>query len=120
MLENIKQEVKDWNWKSQHIWNWKNIVSIPNLIARIERWEYKIKNIKYNIKYFNLAWDNFECWDLFEFLTHIKLVENSDLQYPIILNNKWQVIDWRHRICKAILEWKEEIDWVMILNDTII
>jgi len=120
MLEAIKEDLKRWGHNRQSVWNWDESIDIPTLLQKIEDWYYKTKEIKYNIEAFNLGTDNFECSDLFEFLVHHELVKNANLKYPIIINNKWQVIDWRHRICKAILEWKKEIKAIQIMDSPVI
>jgi len=120
MLDNIKQEVKKWDWKSQNIWEWDNKEAIATLISRIDRWYYKTKEIEIDLKVHNLATDNFTCNSLFDFLTHMQLVKNAKLKYPVIVNNRWEVIDWRHRICKAIMQGKKSIKWVMIMDCSVI
>lgn len=120
MLKNIELDLLRWGYNRQTVSNENEEIDIPSLIQKIKDWFYETKKFKYNIEAFNLATDNFKCDNLFEFLVHYKLTENAELKYPIIINNQWQVIDWRHRICKAILKWKKEIDAIQILDSTII
>lgn len=48
-------------------------------------------------------WD--EVGDSFlEFCSHVKLVNEADLDYPIILTPKGAIADGRHRLAKAIVE----------------
>lgn len=115
MIECIKQELKTWSWERQKIWN----IPIPVLLKRIEDWCYKTKELKLNLEVYNLGVESFSCENLFEFLTHYELVKKSSLKYPVIINNAWQVVDWRHRICKAISLWIKEISAIQILNDSI-
>ncbi len=35
---------------------------------------------------------------------HVKLIQATDLQYPIILSNDGRVMDGMHRVCKALLQ----------------
>lgn len=44
-----------------------------------------------------------------DFVEHMVRVNNSDLKYPIIIHYDWQVVDWYHRIAKAILQKKKTI-----------
>jgi hypothetical protein len=37
------------------------------------------------------------------FVDHMKLVEETDLKYPIILSQDGGVMDGMHRVCKALL-----------------
>jgi len=39
-----------------------------------------------------------------EFIDHVKLVMNADMDCPIILDEEGYVMDGRHRICRALLE----------------
>lgn len=95
MLEWLNNSVKSWDWRSQTVWEGE--VVIPDLLAKIERWFYQTKEIRLNIEHIDLSTDKFTTNDLFQFLTHYKLVENANLDYPIIMNWKNQIIDWRYR-----------------------
>ena len=122
MLEVIELNLKSWDWKWQTIWSkksWDSWYPVSVILNRIESWYYQTKEVKVNIETISLATYSFETNDLFDFMTHYKLVENSDLSYPIILNRKWEIVDWRHRLCKAILQWHKTIKWVMILDSDI-
>jgi L-ribulose-5-phosphate 3-epimerase UlaE len=58
---------------------------------------------------FNISYGS-PCRDtLRNFVEHMKLVEDADLSYPIILNEDGAIIDGRHRLCKALLEGHETI-----------
>lgn len=120
MIELIEKDLLRWGYNRQSVWEWDDNIDILSLLQKIEDWYYETKKIKFNIEVYNLATDGFECNNLFDILLHYKLIENADLKYPIIINNHWQVIDWRHRICKAILKWKKEIDAIQIMCDKVI
>src|SRR5262245_7933423 len=45
---------------------------------------------------------------------HARDIFNADLNYPIILSPKGDVMDGMHRICKAFLQGLEEIDAVQL------
>jgi len=50
------------------------------------------------------------CRDNFrDFIAHIKLVNDADLSYPIVLNENGALIDGKHRLAKAILEGRKTI-----------
>lgn len=59
----------------------------------------------------NMPW-NVDSLD--EFIWQMKRVEDTDLKYPIILDDFGRICDGYHRVCKAILENKTEIDAVRI------
>jgi hypothetical protein len=105
--------VSEWDFKSQKYWE----ISIPNLIAKIETWAYRSELIDYNIEYLDISTYNITTNDLFDFILHMKLVNKADLKYPIILSRKWEIIDWRHRLAKAILKWKKTIKAIVVLED---
>ena len=44
-----------------------------------------------------------------EFINNVKLVNDADLDCPIILDEEGYVMDGRHRIMKALLEERESI-----------
>lgn len=122
MKQLIEQYIKTWDWKWQTIWShktWESWLPIDTLVNRIDSWFYLTKEIDLDLSVLNLATYSFQTEDLFDFMTHYKLVENSDLKYPIILNRRWQIVDWRHRLCKAILQGKKNIKWIMILDSDV-
>ncbi len=58
---------------------------------------------------FDFQSHHFECTDLVEFASHMKHVQEADLSYPVILNEKGAMLDGRHRMVKALLEGKESV-----------
>jgi hypothetical protein len=48
---------------------------------------------------------------------HCALIRDSDLSIPIILDQAGRVMDGMHRVCKAILEGKEELPAVQFEAD---
>ena len=53
-----------------------------------------------------------EITTMHEFVSHMKKVMDSDLSYPIILDDEGYVMDGRHRIAKAILTGADKIKYV--------
>ena len=49
-------------------------------------------------------------------IEHMQLVEAADLQYPIILCPQGRVMDGMHRVAKALLQGKQEIAAVRLLE----
>jgi hypothetical protein len=37
-------------------------------------------------------------------IEHIRLIQSSDLSFPIILDQRGRVMDGMHRVCRAVLE----------------
>ena len=42
-------------------------------------------------------------------LNHMRLIEEADLSYPIIVDSYGRVMDGMHRVCKAVVEGKDTI-----------
>jgi hypothetical protein len=40
---------------------------------------------------------------------HARLIQETDLQYPIILSKDGRVMDGMHRVCKALLEGRKTL-----------
>ena len=112
MLDAIKLNMKTYDWKSQS-YNWE---SISKIIARLERGHYQTKDVEIDLSVIDLSKYNFNNCNLFEFMTHYKLVEDSNLNYPVIVNSRGNIIDGRHRLCKAIMKGKKKLKWIMVLD----
>jgi hypothetical protein len=52
-----------------------------------------------------------------EVMEHIKLINEADLSFPIILSASGEVMDGRHRIVKAALEGNDVIEAVQFEKD---
>ena len=50
-------------------------------------------------------------------LDHIRLIEEADLSFPIILSANGTVMDGRHRLAKAALARHDEIEAVQFIED---
>ena len=81
MLDAIKENTKLFNWRTQTVWQWENEIPIARLIDRIDRDYYKTKEVELDIETINLMNDSFDCPNLFEFMTHCKLIEDADTIY---------------------------------------
>lgn len=119
MLDNIKQEVKRWNWKKQRIWDWEDSVSVSNILWNLESNYWITKEVELDLEVFDLTSNSFKCEDLFEFMNHYELVRSANLKYPIILNRRWQILDGKHRLCKAILTGKKKLKGIMIMDSDV-
>jgi hypothetical protein len=49
--------------------------------------------------------------------SHAKLIQETDLAYPIILSASGRVMDGMHRVCKALIEGKPTVDAVQFTGD---
>jgi hypothetical protein len=48
---------------------------------------------------------------------HARLIRDCDFAFPIILSSDGRVMDGMHRICKALLEGRSDIEAVRFLQD---
>ena len=48
---------------------------------------------------------------------HAKLINETDLKHPIILSQEGRVMDWMHRVCKALIEGKDSIRAIQFESD---
>jgi hypothetical protein len=48
---------------------------------------------------------------------HVKLIEKADLSFPIILSSSGAVMDGKHRVAKAALQGRKEIEAVQFDED---
>ena len=52
-----------------------------------------------------------------EVVEHARLMLDCDLAFPVILSSDGRVMDGMHRICKALLEGRSEIEAVRFVED---
>jgi hypothetical protein len=50
-------------------------------------------------------------------LEHIRLIDEADLSFPIILSSSGAVMDGRHRVAKALLQGGVDIEAVQFEED---
>lgn len=48
---------------------------------------------------------------------HALLIKETDLKYPVILSSDGRVMDGMHRVCKAYIEGRDEIEVVQFIED---
>lgn len=52
-----------------------------------------------------------------EIVEHVRLILDADLSYPIILSADGRVMDGMHRVARAVLEGRREIEVVRFVRD---
>ncbi len=80
--------------------------------AKNENWRIsRLIFLAQDLKPFNISMKALNIYDLFpvakntqDFIKHMKKVLDSDLSYPIILDDEGYIMDGRHRILKALFE----------------
>jgi hypothetical protein len=50
-------------------------------------------------------------------LMHLGLIQEADLRYPILLSSDGRVMDGMHRVAKAVMEQRSEIDAIRFEHD---
>lgn len=80
---------------------------ISDLVALVN--EYGLKSFHLPLQFIDIQSHYFKCDDLYEFMQHMKMVQEADLDRPIIMSHRGQILDGRHRICKAIMEGRTHI-----------
>lgn len=109
--KSLDYTAKTWDRKWQSVWK----IKVATLISRLEREE--TVELDYDLSAIDLSNEGIQCKDLYEVIEHYKLVKKANLKYPILLWHKWEVLDGRHRICKAIIEGRKTIKAIMFIRD---
>src|SRR5271170_7778352 len=52
-----------------------------------------------------------------QIVEHARLMLDCDFEFPIILSSNGRVMDGMHRVCKALLEGRDEIEAVRFVHD---
>lgn len=89
-----------------------NVWKIPDLIERAKDLpivDIPTSHIALNFKIGNMS--------VLEFVSHMKLILDANMDYPVILDEEACVFDGRHRIAKALLNEYEKIKTVRFEKD---
>lgn len=79
----------------------KQVWYAQTLIDYCKAKEYKTFDLP--LSAVNLSVLMFAVENIADFIFQVRRVENTDLRYPIILDDLGQIADGWHRVCKAIL-----------------
>lgn len=86
--------------KSAYEW-WGKRYKAEDIYKYIE--EKKVKKEKIYIDSMSHP-TRFQNLSAIDFAEHMIRVQNASLDYPIVIHFDWYVVDWYHRIIKAIIE----------------
>ena len=75
----------------------------------------KVKPLKVDDLF--ISYSGFGISTLREFVEHSKAVEESDLSFPVLMNEDGYIIDGRHRLAKAILTGEKTIKCKRFVSD---
>lgn len=98
-----KSKYDDWNW---------NVWKATDMYDFIKR--NKIKKEKLHISSIHHR-DRYTNNNNITLVEHINRIKNTKLKYPIVINYDWDIMDWYHRIAKAIIKKKKRI-WAYRIN----
>lgn len=106
-ISNMKFEESQYNrkdgfWKAKTLYDFAKAKEYP--IVDLPLWGI------------DLSTEAFECSQLKDFIFQCKRVKECSLDYPIILDDKGIIADGYHRVCKAILNGKETIKAIRLLE----
>jgi hypothetical protein len=94
-----------------HIWDIHRLVSLTR--------DYPVQKIALSLiaELDECFWFGDEAATCRAVALHAKLIQETDLAYPIILSASGRVMDGMHRVCKALLEGKPTVDAVKFTTD---
>lgn len=87
--------------------------SVESLVGATLKHEVKTAKIETLGLYSNAPNDN----TFLSFVAHVKQMQKADLKYPIILAENGTVLDGYHRIVNALVNGKDEIEYVRLLDE---
>lgn len=85
---------------SWDFWHVKDMLEYINT-AKIKREWIHLKSMRHQIRRDKLC--------ALTMVRTYKRIQNANTYFPIIIHRDGTVLDWHHRIVKAILEWKKHI-----------
>ena len=81
------------------IWNVNKLVEKSKDLSII-----KVPLAELDEQYNSVYWSDEKGLSCKEVVHHLKLIEEADLKYPILLCPEYKVIDGMHRLCKSHIE----------------
>lgn len=112
MIKTIKVQLKERDWRKQTTYGDK---SVANIIANVENKIYKTRNVILDLETINLSLP-YSDMTLFWIILFCVQSQKAKLKYPIIIDSLGQIVDWKHRVCKAICKGKTKIKAIQILE----
>ena len=100
--------------KGRLVWDVKKLVEMTKDFPVIDVAISAIQELDETFWYQNDEEAQPTCKDV---ANHAKLIEDTDLSYPIILCSQGRVMDGMHRVCKAYLTGQETVKAVQFEKD---
>lgn len=96
----------EWIDNTKHVWD------VSSLIKHVEENKYEEFDLPLaGISLDLLPW---KVADILDYIRHYKRISVADLNFPILLSDRGIICDGWHRICKALIEGKENIKAIRI------
>lgn len=96
----------------RHIWDVTKLVEVAHSLSMFDKPLDDIEELAENYWF-----HDGEAPSCNRIIEHIRLIDETDLSFPIILCSKGRVMDGMHRICKAKLEGHRTIKAVQFETD---
>lgn len=97
---------RDFTIKDSFYKDWDKKYAATDMLKYIEIIKLKPETLYIDSMTFPIRFSSLNAID---FAEHMIRVNNADLKYPIIIHRDWQIVDWYHRLVKAIIEKKKTI-----------
>ncbi len=94
-------ELKDSKYK-----NWETEVEATDMYQYISDNKIKPEKLYLNSITYKKRWSDLSAIEMAEFYLRIT---NTSLDYPIVIHYDWTIVDWYHRLVKALIEKKTYI-----------
>ena len=86
-----------------------NMAAVVNYAKNLEVFDIPLKHLCIDCKIDNST--------IKDFVSHMQMVTDANLEQPIILDDNGRIFDGRHRVAKAILDGKDSIKAVRFIKD---
>lgn len=111
-MKNPKVEIESMGLSENYYKDGSKIWNVPTLLQYVK--EMKYETFKMPVAGVDLSYMPWDIHSMKSLLFHLKRIKECDLSHPILLDDKGMVCDGTHRIIKAILDNKTEIDAIRI------
>lgn len=91
-----------------------NKYDVPSLIQFCKEKKYKPFDLP--VAGINLEYMPFTCNSFLSFCNHIKRIDNTSLEHPILLDDRGYVADGWHRVAKAIINGNRSIKAIRMME----
>lgn len=94
------------NLKDSKYKNWDTEVEAADMYKYVEDNKIKPERIYLDSITYKKRWSDLSAIEMAEFYMRIT---NTSLEYPIVIHYDWTIVDWYHRLVKALVEKRKYI-----------